>query len=95
VPRHEDGDGAAAPSPSPARTPARAEPWTAEAVLAVLSPREREVLRTFVAGHPVARTASMLKLSPHTVRNHLKNIFRKLGVRSQLELLRRVPSIDG
>jgi DNA-binding NarL/FixJ family response regulator len=52
-----------------------------------LSSREREVLHSLLAGQRVPTIARALHLSPHTVRNHLKSIFRKLGVRSQTELL--------
>lgn len=52
-----------------------------------LSVRESEVLRTFVDGADVRATANALNISHHTVRNHLKAIFRKLGVHSQRELL--------
>jgi len=55
--------------------------------LASLSAREREVLRLFLTNHRVASIARTLFISPHTVRNHLKSIFRKFGVRSQVELL--------
>jgi DNA-binding CsgD family transcriptional regulator len=34
--------------------------------------------------------ARRLGLSPHTVRNHLKAMFRKLGVSSQADLLERL-----
>lgn len=54
-----------------------------------LSPREREVLLSLVSGNRVAAIASQLFISAHTVRNHLKSIFAKLGVRSQVELLER------
>ncbi len=52
-----------------------------------LSPREREVLREIAAGHRVGDVAAKLHISPHTVRNHLKSIFRKLDVHSQVALL--------
>jgi DNA-binding NarL/FixJ family response regulator len=52
-----------------------------------LSPREREVLREIASGRRVGDVAGTLHISPHTVRNHLKSIFRKLGVHSQVALL--------
>jgi DNA-binding CsgD family transcriptional regulator len=32
--------------------------------------------------------------SKHTARNHLKHIFRKMGVRSQVELLSRIAELS-
>ena len=57
-----------------------------------ISPREREVLELLVAGHHVAEIASELFISPHTVRNHLKALYRKFDVHSQLELIRKLRS---
>lgn len=56
-------------------------------IAADLSPREREVLSSFRASPRIAELARTLHISPHTVRNHLKAIYRKLGVSSQAELL--------
>ena len=61
--------------------------------LAQVSPREREILTELVAGLRVPAIASKLFISPHTVRNHLKSIFRKLSVSSQAELIERVRSL--
>jgi DNA-binding NarL/FixJ family response regulator len=55
-----------------------------------LTPREREVLVQLVAGDRVSSIARELKISQNTVRNHLKSIFRKLKVKSQVELLDRL-----
>ncbi len=52
-----------------------------------LSPRETEVLSLLVAGDRVAAIAENLHISQHTVRNHLKSMFRKLGVGTQSELI--------
>jgi PAS domain S-box-containing protein len=57
-----------------------------------LSTRQREVLDAFMAGHSVAATAARLHLSEHTVRSHLKVIYRKTGVRSGTELMRLLTS---
>jgi DNA-binding NarL/FixJ family response regulator len=54
-----------------------------------LSKREREVLLTVLRRGPVHDVAGELNISPHTVRNHLKAIHRKLSVRSRAELLIR------
>jgi DNA-binding NarL/FixJ family response regulator len=55
-----------------------------------LSVREREILDAMGRGQRVAAIARALQISPHTVRNHLKSIFRKLEVHSQVELLGRL-----
>lgn len=57
-----------------------------------LTAREREVLETFLEAGNVHETGRRLSISIHTVRNHLKAIYRKLGVRSRIELVRRVLS---
>lgn len=56
---------------------------------ALLSSREREVLTELLEGHRTAQIARALFISTHTVRNHLKAIFRKLDVHSQADLLSR------
>jgi DNA-binding CsgD family transcriptional regulator len=55
--------------------------------VADLSPRQWEVLSRLLRGDRVPRIAEELFLSQSTVRNHLADIFRKMGVHSQEELL--------
>lgn len=55
-----------------------------------LSERELEIAKALARGHRVSQIARMYKISPHTVRNHFKSIFRKLQVHSQVELLARL-----
>jgi DNA-binding CsgD family transcriptional regulator len=57
-----------------------------------LTPAEREVVRLVAEGGTNRQVAERLFLSPHTVNTHLRNAFVKLGVRSRLELARRVSS---
>jgi DNA-binding NarL/FixJ family response regulator len=62
-----------------------------------LSAREKEVLYLIVDGQRLGQIAKALFISPHTVRNHLKVIFRKLDVHSQSELMhkgRRASAIE-
>jgi DNA-binding NarL/FixJ family response regulator len=80
---------------SPARfvaTPSIAVGGFAAETMRLLSPREREVFDLFVEGFRASQVAKMLFRSHHTVRNHLKGIFRKLDVNSQEELLARARS---
>lgn len=58
--------------------------------LADLSGREREIVQRIACGARVAGISQELHVSPHTVRSHLKSIFRKLGVGSQSELVELV-----
>jgi len=57
---------------------------------ASLSDREEQIARLLAKGHRVSHIADLLGISPHTVRNHFKSVFRKLGVHSQVELLARL-----
>jgi DNA-binding NarL/FixJ family response regulator len=59
---------------------------------ASLSDREKEVLDRLVRGDGTTDVAKALFISPHTVRNHLKAVYRKLGVSSRPELMRRLLS---
>jgi PAS domain S-box-containing protein len=55
-----------------------------------LSPRETEVLSLLVSGDRVPGIAEQLHISQHTVRNHLKSMYRKLGVGTQAALIEQI-----
>jgi DNA-binding CsgD family transcriptional regulator len=65
-----------------------------------LSAREREVARLVMLGRSTPQIAAALFISPHTVQDHLKAIFDKVGVHSRKELVGHVffehylPDID-
>ena len=54
-----------------------------------LSGREVELLERIVQGDTEAAIAGRLGISPHTVRTHIKNIYRKLRVNSRAAAVRR------
>lgn len=56
--------------------------------VAALTPRERDVLRGLVRGHPNKTIAYDLGISPRTVEVHRANVMTKLEVRSLSEALR-------
>ena len=60
-----------------------------------LSRREKELLRAIVAGKKPRELAHMFFISVHTARNHVKAIYRKLGVHSQGELIAKVLRAPG
>ena len=72
------------------------EPATGEQLLGLLfaayglSSRERDVCREVIAGHPTAEISAQLFISAHTVQDHLKSVFAKVGVRSRGELVARL-----
>ena len=56
-------------------------------MFAALSPRERAVLARITEGLSNAAIAEDLSLSEKTVRNHVSNIFDKLGVWSRAQAI--------
>ena len=59
-----------------------------------LTNRELEVLEHLKQGARVSVIAAQLHISPHTVRNHLKSVFKKVGVKSQAELIEWTRTLD-
>jgi two-component system, NarL family, response regulator NreC len=54
----------------------------------LLTTREREVLQLIVEGHTNAEIAARLVISPRTVEFHRAKLMRKLGTRTQADLIR-------
>jgi DNA-binding CsgD family transcriptional regulator len=63
-------------------------PAISEQTLVALTPREREVALRVVDGQSDREIAERLFLSPHTVRQYVKRIYRKLDVDSRVALTR-------
>ena len=57
----------------------------ADAVLAPLTDRERDVLREMAGGRTNAEIAAALYLSPATVKTHVTRILTKLGLRDRVQ----------
>ena len=66
------------------RTPAEHSPW------GELTAAETRVAQVIVEGATYEEAASALFVSPRTVESHLRQIYRKVGVRSRSELTRRL-----
>jgi DNA-binding CsgD family transcriptional regulator len=55
-----------------------------------LTSRERGICREVIAGYSTIDIAGRLFISAHTVQDHLKSVFAKIGVRSRGELVARL-----
>lgn len=55
-----------------------------------LSRREREVAEGILKGYNRRQLSDQLCVSPETIKKHTANIYKKLGIRSKVELARRV-----
>jgi DNA-binding CsgD family transcriptional regulator len=67
----------------------------AELVRLILShhrftPAEAQIARLVLAGRSTRAIADELVVSPHTVQDHLKSVFAKVGVRSRRDLVARL-----
>lgn len=55
-----------------------------------LTPREREVVGALASGDTTSEIAARLFMSQHTVRDHIKAVFDKVGVSSRAELVAKL-----
>lgn len=67
----------------------------AEASLAALTPRQREIARLVVRGQTNQEIARALWLSPETVKTHLRRTFERFAVHSKAELRLFLADLDG
>jgi len=67
---------------------------THQSSLAGLTPQQAAITRLVAAGETNKEIARRLVISHRTVDHHLRNIFTTLGVRSRVELARRVTSLE-
>jgi len=56
----------------------------------MLTPRELEIMQWIGRGKTTREIATVLVLSPHTVRKHVERILEKLGARTRSEAIARV-----
>jgi DNA-binding CsgD family transcriptional regulator len=54
----------------------------------LLTARERELVRLIVEGLRYAQIAARLRISESTVRTHRRNLFRKLDIHKQTDIVR-------
>ena len=80
----------------PSHTVVTIEPAPPAAVASIavdaydLSERERQVAASIARGRPTSQIAGDLHISAHTVRDHVKTLFRKTGVTSRGELVAKL-----
>jgi DNA-binding CsgD family transcriptional regulator len=55
-----------------------------------LTPRERDVVAALASGDTTSEIAARLFMSQHTVRDHIKTVFEKVGVSSRAELVAKL-----
>jgi DNA-binding CsgD family transcriptional regulator len=62
-----------------------------------LTKREREIVTLICRGARDVEIGAELKLSPHTIRNHIASLYKKLGVnrRTAVVIWARERGIDG
>ena len=85
-----DHSAASAPEPKPTAAPEAQAPahQDMEHEPERLSQREKEVLRMVASGYTSAEIGTQLQISALTVNTHIKNIYRKLQVRTRAQAVR-------
>ncbi|HEX8335074.1 MAG TPA: helix-turn-helix transcriptional regulator [Segetibacter sp.] len=57
-----------------------------------LTQRETEVLKSLAEGNTYQEIADVLFISHETVKQHLKNIYRKMNVKNKIQAINRMKS---
>jgi two-component system, NarL family, nitrate/nitrite response regulator NarL len=58
-----------------------------------LTDRELEIILLLAAGHSVPEMAALLEISPHTVENHKRHLYAKLGVGTRAHAVSRAAAL--
>jgi DNA-binding NarL/FixJ family response regulator len=69
--------------------------WHAVPETVALTPRQLEVLRLVSRGYSNDEVAEHLAVAPNTVKFHMSEIFRRLGVRNRIEAISRLAEGHG
>lgn len=56
-----------------------------------LTYREKQILSKLASGFSKSQISKDLSISPHTVKTHIRNIYKKLGISSRFEAIRLAP----
>jgi DNA-binding CsgD family transcriptional regulator len=59
-----------------------------EALKALLTDRQREIMHWIAEGKTSAEAAKILEISPRTVEKHLEAVFQRLGVENRIAAVR-------
>lgn len=73
-----------------AKAPAQLTSQISREVIKSLSRKEREVLNHLAAGKSNLQLAEIMGISPGTVKRHLHNIYKKIGVSSRTEAIAKI-----
>lgn len=71
--------------PSPGLSP-EGEPFIPQGLWSELTPRELQLVRLILAGHPTAAIAEKLGIAVGTAKNHRRRIYEKLDITTEREL---------
>ncbi|BCX47035.1 LuxR family transcriptional regulator [Haloferula helveola] len=66
-----------------------------EALKAILTRRQREIMEWIAEGKTSAEAAIILDISPRTVEKHLEAVFQRLGVENRIAAVRRFLDLKG
>lgn len=61
-----------------------------ERILAMLTKREKEIAQMLIDGHTIKYISYTLKIAEGTAKKTISNIYKKVGVNSRVELIRKV-----
>ncbi|HEY1775797.1 MAG TPA: response regulator transcription factor [Solirubrobacteraceae bacterium] len=68
--------------------------WHAAPELVAITPRQLEVLQLMALGHSNEEIAELLGLRPNTIKFHVSDIFRRLGVRNRIEAISQLETCE-
>ena len=63
------------------------------AIAASISPREQEILHSLSVGFSNQEIATQYSISTSTVKTHLENIYRKLGVNNRMQAIAKAQAL--